>query len=78
MNLIYGGIEIRYDFIGLPKRDIDIFKELQRKGNEKKINYIKRESYYVSDKKFMEEYIDSIKGLDILDKKLEDITSESE
>jgi len=26
----------------------------------------------------MEEYIDSIKGLDILDKKLEDITSESE
>ena len=72
------GIEIRYDFIGLPKRDIDIFKELQRKGNEKKINYIKRKSYYVSDKKFMEEYIDSIKGLDILDKKLEDITSESE
>lgn len=71
-------IEIRYDFIGLPKRDIDIFKELQRKGNEKKINYIKRKSYYVSDKKFMEEYIDSIKGLDILDKKLEDITSESE
>ena len=56
----------------------DIFKELQRKGNEKKINYIKRKSYYVSDKKFMEEYIDSIKGLDILDKKLEDITSESE
>lgn len=44
----------------------------------KKINYIKRKSYYVSDKKFMEEYIDSIKGLDILDKKLEDITSESE
>lgn len=72
------GIEIRYDFIGLPKRDIDIFKELQRKGNEKKINYIKRKSYYVSDNKFMEEYIDSIKGLDILDKKLEDITSESE
>lgn len=72
------GIEIRYDFIGLPKRDIDIFKELQRKGNEKKINYIKRKSYYVFDKKFMEEYIDSIKGLDILDKKLEDITSESE
>ncbi len=72
------GIEIRYDFIGLPKRDIDIFKELQRKGNEKKINYIKRKSYYVSDKKFMEEYIDSIKGLDILDKNLEDITSESE
>lgn len=71
-------IEIRYDFIGLPKRDIDIFKELQIKGNEKKINYIKRKSYYVSDKKFMEEYIDSIKGLDILDKKLEDITSESE
>ena len=30
------GIEIRYDFIGLPKRDIDIFKELQRKGREKK------------------------------------------
>lgn len=30
------GIEIRYDFIGLPKRDIDIFKELQRKGSEKK------------------------------------------
>ena len=72
------GIEIRYDFIGLPKRDIDIFKELQRKGNEKKINYIKRKSYYVSDKKFMEEYIDSRKGLDMLDKKLEDITSESE
>lgn len=72
------GIEIRYDFIGLPKRDIDIFKELQRKGNEKKINYIKRKSYYVSDKKFMEEYINSIKELDILDKKLEDITSESE
>ena len=44
----------------------------------KKINYIKRKSYYFSDKKFMEEYIDSIKGLDILDKKLEDITSESE
>lgn len=72
------GIEIRYDFIGLPKRDIDIFKELQRKGREKKVNYIKRESYYASDKKFMKEYIDSRKGLDILDKKLEDITSESE
>ena len=72
------GIEIRYDFIGLPKRDIDIFKELQRKGSEKKVNYIKRKSYYASDKKFMKEYIDSEKGLDMLDKKLEDITSESE
>ena len=72
------GIEIRYDFIGLPKRDIDIFKELQRKGNEKKINYIKRESYYASDKKFMKEYIDSRKGLDMLDKKLEGITLELE
>lgn len=71
------GIEIRYDFIGLPKRDIDIFKELQRKGREKKVNYIKRESYYASDKKFMKEYIDSRKGLDMLDKKLEGITSES-
>lgn len=40
--------------------------------------YFSIKSYYVSDKKFMEEYIDSIKGLDILDKKLEDITSESE
>ena len=45
---------------------------------EKKVKYINRESNYASDKKFMEEYIDSIKGLDILDKKLEDITSESE
>ena len=44
----------------------------------KKSIILKRKSYYVSDKKFMEEYIDSIKGLDILDKKLEDITSESE
>lgn len=72
------GIEIRYDFIGLPKRDIDIFKELQRKGREKKVNYIKRESYYASDKKFMKEYIDSRKGLDMLDKKLEGITLELE
>ena len=41
-------------------------------------NYIKRESYYASDKKFMKEYIDSRKGLDMLDKKLEGITLELE
>ena len=64
--------------VKIPPSLVNIFKELQRKGREKKVNYIKRESYYASDKKFMKEYIDSRKGLDMLDKKLEGITLELE